>query len=102
MAWDIADAKFCLAIGRFVVAFSQLEFSLRFPLGSALQLTDEQFDAVTATYDFSALCRVTKAVYLAKHVGDDERCRAIEELIWPRFSKLRCSCRTVSRDAASR
>jgi len=81
MPWDVADAKFCLAIGRFVVAFSQLEFSLRFALGAALQLTDEQFDAVTATYDFSALCRVTKAVYLAKHAGDDERCRAIEDLM---------------------
>lgn len=81
MPWDVADAKFCLAIGRFVVAFSQLEFSLRFALGAALQLTDEQFDAVTAAYDFSALCRVTKAVYLVKNAGNDVRCRAIEELM---------------------
>jgi hypothetical protein len=75
------DVPFYLEIGRFVVAFSQLEFSLRFALGNALKLKDDQVDAVTATYDFSALCQVTKAIYLAKHAGDAERCKMIEKLI---------------------
>lgn len=46
-----------------------------------MSLSDEQFDAVTATYDFSALCRVTKAIYLSKHASDQIRCKAIEELL---------------------
>jgi len=43
-------------IGAFVFQFSQLEFSIRVVLGGILQLTDEQFDAVTAPYDFLILC----------------------------------------------
>lgn len=74
------DRRLYTAIGHFIVAFSQLEFSLRFALSQALSLNEEQFDAVTASYDFSALCRVTKAVYLTKHASDADRSRAIDEL----------------------
>jgi hypothetical protein len=47
-----------LGIGRFLVEFSQLEFTIRAALAGRLQLADGLFDIVTSPYDFSALCNV--------------------------------------------
>jgi len=49
-------------IGEFTFQFSQLEFTIRAVLGGALQLTESQFDAVTAPYDFRVLCEVTSQI----------------------------------------
>jgi hypothetical protein len=56
-------ASLFLAIGEFIFEFSQLEFTIRHALGTALDLNDDtRFDAVTSPYDFAALCRVTSAI----------------------------------------
>ncbi len=56
------------AIGRFMFEFSQLESIIRHALGGALGLretgADAQFDIVTSSYDFGALCRVTRAIFM--------------------------------------
>jgi len=52
------------AIGRFMFAFSQLEFIIRHLLGEALGLIDRRFEIVTSTYDFAKLCSVTEALYI--------------------------------------
>jgi hypothetical protein len=51
-----------LAIGEFIFEFSQLEFTIRFALATALNIPEGAFSAVTSMYDFAALCRVTRAV----------------------------------------
>jgi hypothetical protein len=56
-------ASLFLAIGEFIFEFSQLEFTIRHALGTALGLNDDsRFDTVTSPYDFAALCRVTSAI----------------------------------------
>jgi hypothetical protein len=55
------------AIGKFIVEFSQLEFTIRFALGAYLGLPDAYFDAVTGPYDFRMLCAVTSKVTILKH-----------------------------------
>jgi hypothetical protein len=56
-------------IGEFMYVFSQLEFALRAPLGAALKLDIDVFDAVTGNYDFSRLCDVTQHVLLKASAG---------------------------------
>jgi hypothetical protein len=46
-------------IGAFIFNFSQLEFTIRARLATALHLPDEKFNAVIAPYDFAMLCTVT-------------------------------------------
>jgi hypothetical protein len=61
------------AMGMFIFAFSQLEFSIRFALAAYLKLSDEHFDAVTGPYDFRMLCAVTSKVQQLKYpVQKDE------------------------------
>ncbi|TQF31963.1 hypothetical protein [Bradyrhizobium sp. UNPA324] len=67
-----------LAIGEFIFEFSQLEFTIRHLLASALDLKgDKSFDTVVSPYDFRTLCDVTSSFVrgledcddnLAKHV----------------------------------
>jgi hypothetical protein len=64
-------------IGHFIFEFSQLEFTIRAVLSSALKLPDGYFDIVTSGYDFAMLCNVTRAVAL-KQRPDHEP--AIEKL----------------------
>jgi hypothetical protein len=73
-------------IGAFVFQFSQLEFTVRVVLGGMLRLTDEQFDVVTAPYDFLMLCSVTKVIlkrkyaHKAQHIDDIfKRCSALND-----------------------
>ncbi len=70
-----------LALGRFVFEFSQLEFMIRHALAAALDLRDDQFYVITSTYDFAALCNVTKA-YFTRFCGcSDEEGQQIEGLL---------------------
>ena len=55
-------SKVFSSIGAFTFQFSQLEFTIRSLLGRMLKLTELQFDAVTAPYDFAILCTVTKII----------------------------------------
>jgi hypothetical protein len=61
--WD--DVALNQAIGKFIVQFSQLEFIIRHLLGALLDLADEQFNIITASYDFTTLCRVTNAFIIS-------------------------------------
>jgi hypothetical protein len=71
--------EYYTAIGRFIVAFSQLERTLRSALGEALQLNTAQFHAVTSPYDFAGLCNVTRSIYGAlPNCTDDERIKLRE------------------------
>jgi hypothetical protein len=54
-------ADLFLAIGEFVFEFSQLEFTIRHLVGSALELNDEAFNIIVSPYDFATLCRVANA-----------------------------------------
>jgi hypothetical protein len=56
-------------IGEFTFQFSQLEYTIRAVLAGALELTDAQFDAVTALYDFRSLCEV--ACQIVQQAGPD-------------------------------
>jgi hypothetical protein len=55
--WD--EPVLHAAIGKFIVQFSQLEFTIRHLLGSLLDLSDPQFNIVISSYDFATLCRVS-------------------------------------------
>jgi hypothetical protein len=64
-------AKLYQAIGEFIFEFSQLEFTIRVALGSALSdgpviWDDERFDTVISPYDFATLCRVAQRVFESK------------------------------------
>jgi len=64
---ELADrARVFEAIGRFIFQFSQLEFTIRVFLATQLRLSDEEFDAVTAPYDFRMLCAVAQAISLLR------------------------------------
>jgi hypothetical protein len=58
------EVRIYTALGQFVFEFSQLEYVIRYFLGEALALGDDRFDAVTSPYDFAALCRVSRQVWL--------------------------------------
>jgi hypothetical protein len=73
-------------IGRFLFQFSQLEFSIKIVLARALNLSEEQFDIVTSTYDFRVLCVVTQkilALQLSEQTNDIKdyfkRCLALND-----------------------
>ena len=65
------------AIGRFIFEFSQLEFSIRAVLAAYLNLSDEQFDAVTGPYDFRMLCAVTSKVRQLKHPAQQDEIESL-------------------------
>jgi hypothetical protein len=69
-----------LDIGRFTHQFSQLEFTIRALLASALKLTDGQFDVVTAPYDFKTLCTVASKILQLRHSSDKNAQQVIEKL----------------------
>lgn len=62
-SWD--DYGTQAAVGKFIIQFSQLEYIIRHLLGSLLNLSDPQFDIVTASFDFARLCKVTEAFLLS-------------------------------------
>jgi hypothetical protein len=63
------------AIGEFVFLFSHLEHSVRWALASALKLHWNMIDAVTSSYDFATLCRVTSRVLA---LAEDEEAKKEE------------------------
>ncbi len=66
--------RLCMAIGRFMFKFSQLEFYIRDALKFALGLEDEKFHIV-ASYEFAALCNVTKESFrrFVKHALQEQK-----------------------------
>jgi hypothetical protein len=54
-------------IGEFIFRFSQLEFTIKARLQTALCLPDDVAEAVTTPYDFAVLCTVTQTVLLTKY-----------------------------------
>jgi len=69
------------AIGRFMFAFSQLEFALRYYLGEeiGIGLDDQHFSAVVESYDVGVLCTVVTEVF--KKSRGEENATQIKELI---------------------
>ena len=65
------------AIGAFVFQFSQLEFTIKHALSRALNLSDEQSDAVTTPYDFAILCAVTRTILTQKSLGQKAQIKAL-------------------------
>jgi len=66
------------AIGAFIFAFSQLEFTIRVRLGRVLGLKESMLDIVTGPYDFAMLCVVSREAMLAKKRGSKKRKKAVE------------------------
>ena len=54
-------------IGQFIFWFSQLEFTIKHRLSTALGLRDQLFDVVTAPYDFATLRTVASQVLALRH-----------------------------------
>ena len=78
------ETRAFVAIGRFITAFSQLEFFLKVALAGVLQIKEEHYNAVVDPYDFSMLCTVTSAIFkqeAPEREADIEkvlsRCRAL-------------------------
>lgn len=66
------------AIGAFIFAFSQLEFTIRVRLGRVLNLKEGMLDIVTGPYDFAMLCVVSREAMLAKKKISKKRRKAVE------------------------
>jgi hypothetical protein len=69
------------SIGRFIFAFSQLEFLIRHSLGEALKLDNNIFYAVTASYDFATLCRVMRNIYNTASACSEQEREEIGEVL---------------------
>lgn len=54
-------------IGRFLLEFSQLQFTIRVVLSARLDLDEKYFDIVTGPYDFAILCNVTEKASIVKY-----------------------------------
>lgn len=67
------------AIGRFIVAFSQLEFTYKHFLADAIQLSDEDFNPVMSAFDFSKLCNITRVMFKAR--WGEENAKKLDDLI---------------------
>jgi len=67
------------AIGAFVFAFSQLEFTIKVRLGRVLELDDDLFDIVTGPYDFAMLCVVTREAMLKQKNVSPARRKKVKE-----------------------
>lgn len=61
------------AIGAFIFAFSQLEFTIRVRLARVLGLKESMADIVTGPYDFAMLCVVSREAMLAKKRVSNKR-----------------------------
>jgi len=48
------------SIGRFVMEFSQLQFSIRYVVAKCIGLDEKYFNIITAPYDFAILCTVAR------------------------------------------
>jgi len=68
-------------IGRFIVTFSQVEFTLKVFLGGLLRLKDEKLDAVMSGVDFTSLCRIVKTIYGGVHRRAPNRVKRVHAVI---------------------
>ncbi len=57
------EEKTYRAIGRFIFAFSQVEYTIRHYLAEEIGLKDEYFTPVVESYDVTVLCKVAKEVF---------------------------------------
>lgn len=71
------------AIGRFVFAFSQLEFTYKHFLADAIQLSSEDFNPVMSAFDFSKLCHITRVMFKAR--WGEENAKKLDDLITRSF-----------------
>lgn len=60
------------AIGAFIFAFSQLEFTIRVRLARVLGLKESMADIVTGPYDFAMLCVVSREANASKEKSEQE------------------------------
>ena len=56
------EVEACRIIGRFVLEFSQMEFTLRHRLAVSLNLPEKYFDIIVSQFDFAKLVTVTGAI----------------------------------------
>jgi hypothetical protein len=61
--WELESEKTYRAIGRFIYEFSQVEYSLRHAVADQLNIKDEHFNAVTATFDVAVLCNLAAVLF---------------------------------------
>lgn len=61
-AWSVKMRAAHAELGGFIVEFSQLEFTIRASLGTALKLPPELLNIVLSLYDYASLCRVWQLV----------------------------------------
>ena len=64
-----AAEKTYRAIGRFIFAFSQVEFTIRQRLGEAIELKEDYFTPVTESYDVAVFCKVALEVFAKQRSG---------------------------------
>jgi hypothetical protein len=77
---DERDTRHCYEIGRFIVLFSQVEFSLRVALEELLELSSVA-DPLVSAPDFASLCRILKVTIEAVHQGETDKNREAQQLI---------------------
>jgi hypothetical protein len=65
-----AAEKTYRAIGSFIFAFSQVEYTIRHHLGEAIELNEDYFTPVLESYDVAMLCSVAKAVFKRKRSSE--------------------------------
>ena len=70
--------QFFWSIGRFITAFSNLEFDIKTYISFAIKLSEEHFDQIL-THDFAMLC--TMAQTLLSRGQDEARTTALKGLI---------------------
>lgn len=77
------------SIGHFMYWFSQLEFTIKMRLASALDLPQDLFDIIIGPYDFAMLCTVTERTLMRDASKPDQ----------PRIKKYFNDCRKLNQEA---
>src|SRR6476660_1743852 len=73
-----SEDRYYSAIGRFMVEFSQLEFSFKYYVAKQVNLGDQYFNAIMS-HDFSRLCQIAETVLVP--AAFDEKKAALKSLI---------------------
>src|SRR5262249_40187142 len=79
------DDQFYLSIGRFISAFSNLEFDIKCYISLAINLPEEYFDQILS-HDFAMLCTMAQNVL----------CRKADNHRKAQFKALISRCRTLN------
>jgi hypothetical protein len=77
------------SIGHFIYWFSQLEFTIKMRLASALDLPQDLFDIIIGPYDFAMLCTVTERTLMRDASKPDQA----------RIMKYFNDCRKLNQEA---